>query len=110
MPFTVSAESQEVLDRMIGAVDLDNWDVDEYNLLGSIMVRAGVAWRCIDPQCNCINHLTSRKCDNCNARRPKEREAAEPEDMLRLSFEYDRRKRKKMREAESLQQTEENIE
>jgi len=107
MASPISSDAQEVIDRMIGAVDLDNWDVDEYNLLGSIMVRAGVAWRCISHECRGINHLSCTRCDNCNSRRPKEREVPTPETMVGVSLEHEKRKRRKLRNEE--QKVEETI-
>lgn len=65
---------REAMDRLIGAVDLDNYDVDEYDVLGRIMVRSGLMWRCVNHDCNGINHNNCTSCDNCNARRPKARE------------------------------------
>lgn len=65
---------RESMDRLIGAVDLDNDDVDEYNVLGNIMVRAGIMWKCLDRSCNCINHLNALTCDNCGRKKAKSRD------------------------------------
>lgn len=69
---------REVVDRLISAVDVDNDDVNEYNVLGDLLVRSGLAWRCIQPQCDCINHLDNLTCDNCDSRKPRKRETPQP--------------------------------
>lgn len=65
---------REALDMLIGAVELDRDDVDEYTVLGDIAVRAGLMWRCINNDCRCLNHTNNGNCDNCNKRRPRLRE------------------------------------
>jgi len=70
---------REVIDRLIGAVDVDNDEVDEYNMLGSLLVRADLAWRCLKYECRCINHNESNSCDNCGGRKPRNREIPKAE-------------------------------
>lgn len=68
----MTAEYETCMNELIGAaLALDSFDVDEYDVLARIMVKAGAAWRCCD--CNGINRLKNTRCDNCDARRPKER-------------------------------------
>lgn len=64
---------REAMDRLLASVDLDNWEVNEYDVLGRIMVRSGMMWRCVDPQCRGINHNNCTSCDNCNRKKPRER-------------------------------------
>lgn len=64
---------RDALDKLIASVDVDNETVDEYTVLGDIMVRSGLMWRCIRPGCNCINHDNYSGCDNCGARRSAKR-------------------------------------
>lgn len=64
---------REALDKLIASVDVDNHTVDEYSVLGDIMVRSGLMWRCIRPGCNCINHDNCTGCDHCGARRHAKR-------------------------------------
>lgn len=107
MNTSTSREVQEALDRLIGAVDVDNFDSDEYDTLAKLMVSAGLMWRCWDRDCGCINHLDTLKCDNCDARRPKAREVPQPELMRGISIDYDRRQKKLQREVMSLNNTKE---
>lgn len=65
---------REAMDKLIASVDLDNWDVDEYKVLGDIMVRSGLMWRCVDPSCRGINHQNCSSCDSCGKRKPKSRD------------------------------------
>jgi len=87
---------RETLVTIIGAIDVDNDEVDEYDVVGRLLVRAGLMWRCVSPSCRCINHLKSAKCDNCGSRKAKSREVPVPEDMTRLTIEYDREKVRKI--------------
>lgn len=98
------------VDRLIAAVDLDNYDADEYAVLGGILVRAGFAWRCVNSSCRGINHLDCAKCDNCGSRKAKAREVPVPEKMSCLSIEYDRElKRKRVRRNKSKAETDDNV-
>lgn len=63
---------RETMDSLIGATDND--DLQEYDILGKIAVRAGLMWRCVDQDCAALNHLNCQRCDVCNSRRPKDRE------------------------------------
>lgn len=72
----------DILDRLIGAVDVDNYDADEYDVLGRIMVRAGVMWRCVNASCRGINHLESVTCDNCRSRKPPKRSEPKPDNFI----------------------------
>lgn len=71
---TQIATIRETLDLLIGAVDVDNPSVDEYNVLGKLAVEAGLMWRCAGPNCRGLNHNDCVKCDNCNRLRPRKRE------------------------------------
>jgi len=53
---------------------LDGERVDEYTLLGRLMVKAGVAWTCLDDDCRCINVQKNSSCDSCGRRRAKLRD------------------------------------
>ena len=90
--------TEQVLDSLIAAVDVDNRDVDEYTVLASLMVRSGLMWRCISPSCRGLNHLKCQKCDNCGARAPKKHSQPEPESMVGVSFEYERWVQKRARQ------------
>lgn len=70
---------RDAMDSLLGAVDVDNDDVDEYNVLGGIMVRAGLMWRCVNPSCRGINHNNCGGCDNCGKRRPLPRQEPKPD-------------------------------
>lgn len=67
------------INDLLGAVEFDTDDADEYNVLARIMVRAGAAWRCI--KCDGINRMRNATCDNCEARRPKERDVPRRESL-----------------------------
>lgn len=72
----MTAEYEQCMNELIGAaLALDSMEVDEYDVLAKIMVKAGAAWRCCE--CDGINRLRNRTCDNCEARRPKQREVPE---------------------------------
>lgn len=86
---------RETVDRILAAVDVDNDETNEYDVVGSILSRAGLAWRCIHPDCRCVNHLDSSTCDVCDRRRPKARAVPEPESMIGLSFKFDKESRKR---------------
>lgn len=69
----MTPEYETCMNELIGAaLALDSFEVDEYDVLAKIMVKAGAAWRCCE--CNGINRLKNKTCDNCEARRPKERD------------------------------------
>ena len=63
---------RDTLDRLIGASDND--EVEEYEVLGRIAVRAGLMWRCVDSDCAAVNHMNCTGCDVCGKRKPKDRE------------------------------------
>lgn len=72
----MTAEYETCMNELIGAaLALDSMEVDEYDVLAKIMVRAGAAWRCCE--CDGINRLRNRTCDNCEARKPKARSIPE---------------------------------
>lgn len=70
---------REAMDMLIAAVDVDNYDVDEYNVLGNIMVRSGIMWRCAVPHCKGVNHDNCGSCDSCGRRRPPKRAEPKPD-------------------------------
>jgi len=70
----LTSEYETCMNELIGAaLSLDSFEVDEYDVLARIMVKAGAAWRC--PHCDGINRLRNATCDNCDKRRPKERDS-----------------------------------
>lgn len=73
------AAIREAMDMLIGAVDVDNYDVNEYDVLGKIAVRAGLMWRCVNHRCRGINHNNCTSCDSCDQRRPRPRAEPKPE-------------------------------
>lgn len=71
-------EYEACIDELIGAaLSLDSGDIDEYDVLAKIMVRAGAAWRCLP--CGGINRQRNATCDNCSARRAKMRDIPKQE-------------------------------
>ena len=75
------------IDEMIAGVTPDNLyttldgeRIDEYTLLGRLMVKAGVAWVCLNDKCRGINVHKNLTCDNCRGRKPKSRSVVEAED------------------------------
>lgn len=77
----LTRQYETCVDEMIAGVDpenvyttLDGERVDEYTLLGRMMVRAGVAWTCLDHKCRCINMQRDGACTNCGRRRAKMRD------------------------------------
>ena len=69
----MTPEYEACINELIGAaLALDSGDVDEYDVLARIMVKAGAAWRCL--HCDGINRQKNATCDNCEKRRPKQRE------------------------------------
>lgn len=85
---------RDTMNRLISAVTVDEFDKDgvsEYDVLSRLAVKAGLMWRCINPQCEGLNHLNCTRCDNCNSRRPKAHSKPEPEDMRGISLDYQRR-------------------
>lgn len=73
----MTSEYETCMNELIGAaLSLDSFEVDEYDVLAKIMVKAGAAWRCCE--CDGINRLRNATCDNCEARRPKTREVPQP--------------------------------
>lgn len=89
--------TREVLDSIIGVVNVDDDEVDEYRVIGDVLVRGGFMWRCINSRCSGLNHTNCATCDNCGKRRPKQRDVPEVEDMTGLSLEYRRVELKKLR-------------
>lgn len=82
----LTPEYEQCINELIGAaLALDSFDKDEYDVLARIMVQAGAAWRCCE--CNGINRLKNKTCDNCEARRPKQRDLPKRE-LLHWSKEY----------------------
>ena len=72
----LTAEYEACMNELIGAaLSLDSMEVDEYDVLARIMVKAGAAWRCCE--CDGINRQKNKTCDNCDARRPKQRDVPE---------------------------------
>lgn len=73
----MTPEYETCINELIGAaLALDSGDVDEYDVLAKIMVKAGAAWRC--PHCDGINRQKNATCDNCEKRRPKQRDVPKP--------------------------------
>lgn len=73
----MTPEYETCMNELIGAaLALDSFEVDEYDVLARIMVKAGAAWRCCD--CGGINRQKNKTCDNCEARRPKGRDVPVP--------------------------------
>jgi len=69
---------ERCMDDLIGAaLALDSGDVDEYDVLARIIVKADAGWRC--SPCSGINYHSDLKCNNCNARKPKAREVPQYE-------------------------------
>lgn len=99
----------DIVNRLIGAVDLDNERADEYNVIADLIARSGMGWRCIRHECRCVNFNISAKCDSCNARRPLKREIPQPESMVGVSLEYERwakrREQNKLNRANSPKET-----
>lgn len=76
----MTSEYEACMNDLIGAaLALDSFEVDEYDVLARIMVKAGAAWRCIE--CSGINRLKNATCDNCESRRPKNRETPKRESL-----------------------------
>ena len=67
---------EQCMNDLLGAVEFDADDADEYNVLARIMVRAGAAWRCV--YCDGVNRQKNATCDNCEKRRPKGRDLPTP--------------------------------
>ena len=86
---------RETLDSIIGAIDVDNDEVDEYDVVSRVLVRSGLMWRCVSPSCRCINHLKSATCDNCGKRQAKRRDKPVPEDYKGLTIPYPSDKKRK---------------
>ena len=86
---------RETLDAIIAAVDVDNDELNEYDVVGATLVRAGLMWRCIDPACKCVNHLNYSVCDNCGRRQHRKRAKPVPESYVNLSVESDRKRARK---------------
>lgn len=77
----MSSDYETCMNELIGAaLALDSGDVDEYDVLARIMVKAGAAWRCVE--CDGINRLKNRTCDNCEAKKPKPREVPKKESLV----------------------------
>lgn len=70
---------REALNMLIAAVDVDNDEIDEYDVLARLAVSAGLMWRCVNPQCRGINHNNCGGCDNCGKHRPRKREEPKPD-------------------------------
>lgn len=79
---TETEVTRDILNRLISAVEVNEFDKgfsEEYTTLGRLAVRAGLMWRCVNHGCRCLNHLNNPRCDNCNSRKPKDREIPQPE-------------------------------
>lgn len=77
----MTSEYETCMNELIGAaLALDSGDVDEYDVLARIMVKAGAAWRCV--KCNGINRLRNTKCDSCDTKKPKSRNVPQKESLI----------------------------
>lgn len=82
----LTRDYETCIDEMLAGVDpenfyltLDGERVDEYTLMGRLMVRAGVAWTCLDHKCRCINVQKNLSCDSCGRRRASKRSIPQPD-------------------------------